>query len=62
MAAESKLGALQIHPKVSIPIFAGAFASILVGIAKQQGLDLSGYESNIVVIIMGVVGYFVPSA
>lgn len=54
--------ALDLSPKVSIAVFAGAAASVLIGIAKAKGYDLSGYEAAITVLVMGVVGYLVPEA
>lgn len=54
---------LDVHPKVAIAVFAGSVASVLVGIAKTKfGLDLSGYESDIIVMVMGLVGYITPEA
>jgi len=54
--------ALDIHPKVTLSIFAGAIASVLIGIAKAKGIDISGYESDITVLVMGTAAYFTPGA
>ena len=46
------------HPKLSAAIFGGACASFLIGFMKAKyGLDLSGQEANLTVIIMGLTGY-----
>jgi hypothetical protein len=54
--------ALNIHPKVSLAIFAGSAATVMIGVLKAKfGIDLTDYGPDLVVVIMGAVGYFVPS-
>lgn len=54
--------ATVIHPKVAMSVMGGAVLNLLMGIAKAQGLDLSGYESDLTILVMGLIGYYVPSA
>lgn len=54
--------AVDIHPKVALSVMGGAVLNILMGVAKTQGLDLSGYEADLTIIVMGAIGYLVPSA
>ena len=52
----------ELHPKVGMSVLAGALTTVVIGALKSTGLvDLSGYESQITVIVMGVIGYLVPS-
>ena len=54
--------AIDIHPKVSISIFAGSAVTVLLGVLKTRGIDLSGYEPDLIVLVMGAVGYFVQGS
>jgi hypothetical protein len=52
---------LTNHPKISAAIFAGAVTNLLIGIAKMKyGLDLSGMDQDLTLVVMGAVGYIVP--
>lgn len=53
--------AVDIHPKVALPILAGSVLNIIMGVAKANGLDLSGYEADLTILVMGAIGYYVPS-
>lgn len=60
--APKTLDSTSIHPKVGIPAVAGALVATMIGIAKAKwGLDLSGYETNLTIAAMALVGYLVPS-
>lgn len=51
------------HSKVSAAVFAGAVTSFVLSVAKSKfGIDLSGQESNLTMIVMAVVGYMVPDS
>lgn len=50
------------HPKVNSAVFAGAAASLVLGSLKAAfDIDLHGQEGNLMVVIMGAVGYLTPS-
>lgn len=52
---------LTNHPKISAAIFAGAVTNLVIGIAKMRyGLDLSGMDQDLTLVVMGAVGYIVP--
>lgn len=56
------LKSTAIHPKVGIPAIVGAVVAIIMGVAKQNfGVDLSGYEANIMLVVTAVAGYLTPS-
>jgi hypothetical protein len=51
----------SVHNKVAIPAFVGALASFGIYIGKAKfGLDLSGQEANLIVILMAFTGWLVP--
>jgi hypothetical protein len=51
------------HPKVSASIFGGALASLIIGTLKARyGLDLAGQETNLMIVVMGAVGYMAPGS
>ena len=51
----------NIHPKVSATVFAGACAALIIAILKRGlGIDLTGMEANLMVIISGIAGYWFP--
>ena len=52
-----------INPKVAISAFAGAVVSFGIFMSKSKfGLDLSGQEANLIVIVMALVGWLVPDS
>ena len=54
-------GKLQLtnHAPVTASLVAGAVVSILIAIAKAKfGLDLSGQEGNLTLIVGALVGYY----
>ena len=59
--AVNNLSAVQIHPKVALPVFAGALANVIVGALAGAGIVLPIAQSDLVVIIGALVGYFTPS-
>ena len=50
------------HPKISAAVIAGAVTHLAIAYAKQHGFDMSGYESDIQIVAMGLVGYLVPNS
>lgn len=61
MAEESTVSAVQIHPKVAIPLFAGALANVVLSVLAGAGIVLPINPADLVLIITGIVGYLVPS-
>jgi hypothetical protein len=52
---------MPINAKVGISAFAGAVVSFILFMVKSRlGFDLSGQESNLIVIVMALVGWLVP--
>lgn len=47
------------HAKVSGAVVGGAIASLVISLAEAHGVDLSGQESNITVVVMAAIGYFI---
>jgi hypothetical protein len=55
--------ALTNHTPVTSAVFAGAVSSFILATMKARfGLDLAGQEGNLLIIIMGLVGYLTGSA
>lgn len=53
--------ALDLHPKVTVAALVGALVNVLIGVAKQHGYDLTGYEGDLVVLFSFAAGYFTPA-
>jgi len=52
----------QIHNKVAWPVIAAALINIAIEITKTYTqIDLSDLQPDITFVVMGVVGYLVPS-
>lgn len=52
----------DIHPKVGAGMFAGALVAFVLAIIKLKfGVDLSGQEANLVILVTAGVGYWMPS-
>ena len=52
------LVSLTNHTPVTSGVFAGALASFILATLKARyGLDLAGQEANLLIIVMGGVGY-----
>lgn len=50
------------HPKINSAVFAGSLAALVLGTIKATwGVDLHGQEGNLMVVLMGAVGYLTPS-
>ena len=50
---------LTNHPAVSVALVVGAITNIILTFLKTKwDLDLSGQESNIQLVMMGLAGYF----
>lgn len=49
--------------KVGGAVLVGALTTIVIGIAKRSGLELSADEASaLTTLLMGLAGYFVPNA
>lgn len=63
MSEDTGVKITAIHAKVAIPAFVGAVVSFVMYIGKARwGLDLSGQEANLIVIIMAITGYMSPGS
>jgi hypothetical protein len=46
------------HSAISMAIFAGACANVVIALAKARwGVDFSGQEGNLTILVMGITGY-----
>jgi hypothetical protein len=52
----------DIHPKVSIPVMAGALVGVGMYECKRHGIEIDAVEGGfITTIVMGMLGFIVPS-
>lgn len=52
----------ELHPKVGMSVVAGALVNVAIGVLNQTGtIDLSPYQGDLTLVVMGVVAYFTPS-
>ena len=58
-----KLPQLTNHAPVTVAVFAAAITNILIAFARSKyGVDLSGQESNITIVVAGIAGYLTGRA
>lgn len=52
----------NIHPKVSIPVMAGALVGVGMYECKRHGIEIDAVEGGfITTIVMGMLGFVIPS-
>lgn len=52
----------RLNPKVGMPVVAGSLVTVAISVARDLGyIDLTPYHGEITLVIMGIVGYMVPS-
>lgn len=53
----------EVHPKVALPVFAGSLVAVVLTTLKMRwGIDLSAESNNLIILVMGVIGYYTPGA
>lgn len=54
---------LAVHPKVALSVIAGSLVNLILGFLKTKyQIDLAGYETDLTIVVMGIVGYLAPQA
>lgn len=54
---------LAVHPKVALSVIAGSLVNLILGFLKAKyQIDLAGYETDLTIVVMGVVGYLAPQS